>query len=95
VPKWLLGAWVNNVNLNPEHVQYSQHPKTGPSGIQMVIFRTKFWSGFQMVGHLVLAAILLKPFENRTKKSGFRMVKTSLDCFIQKKIFLYVQNGLG
>jgi hypothetical protein len=35
--------------------EYSQHPKTGPSGIQMVIFQTKIWSGFQM------AAILFKP----------------------------------
>jgi hypothetical protein len=38
---------------------YSQQPKTRPSKIQMVIFRTKFWSCFQMV------AILFLPFENR------------------------------
>jgi hypothetical protein len=37
----------------------------------MVIFRTKFGSGFQMA----LVAILLKPFENLTKKSGFQMAK--------------------
>jgi hypothetical protein len=40
----------------------------------MVISPTLFVSGFQMVGHLVLAAILLKPFESRTFLSGFRMV---------------------
>jgi hypothetical protein len=34
--------------------KYSQHPKTGPSGFQMVIFRTLFMSGFQIVSHLVL-----------------------------------------
>jgi hypothetical protein len=28
---------------------YSQHPKSGLSGFQMVIFRTQFVSGFQMV----------------------------------------------
>jgi hypothetical protein len=56
----------------PRKKEYSQHQKTGPSGIQMVIFCTIFGSGFQMA----LAAILLKPFENRTKKSGFQMAKT-------------------
>jgi hypothetical protein len=50
----------------------------------MVIFRTKFGSGFQMA----LAAISLKPFKNRTKKSGFQMnkqngrhLKSGLDIF--------------
>jgi hypothetical protein len=28
---------------------YSQHLKTGPSGIRMVNFPTLFWSGFQMI----------------------------------------------
>jgi hypothetical protein len=50
------------------------HPKTGPSGIRMVIFGTLFKSGFRMA----LAATLV------------RMVGPSLDRFIQKKIFLYV-----
>jgi hypothetical protein len=36
--------------------KYSDPPNTGPSGIQMVIFRTLFVSGIQMV----LAANLLK-----------------------------------
>ncbi len=49
---------------------YGQHPKTGPSGIQMVIFEMLIESGFQMA----LAAILFLPFKNRTKKSGFQMV---------------------
>jgi hypothetical protein len=51
--------------------KYSIHPKAGSSGFQMVISRTLFGSGFQMVGHLVLAAILLKPFENQTKSPVF------------------------
>ncbi len=38
-----------------------------------------------MVSHLVLAAILFWPFEIQTKKSGFWMVKTSLDRFIKKR----------
>jgi hypothetical protein len=35
--------------------KYSEHPKTGSSGIQMVIFRTLFKSGFRLVkgNHLV------------------------------------------
>jgi hypothetical protein len=41
-----------------------------------------------MVGHLVLAAILFLPFENRTFSSGFRMVKTSQDRFGMNKIFV-------
>jgi ATP-dependent DNA ligase len=36
--------------------KYSDHLKTGPSGFRMVIFQTKFGSGFKMA----LAAILLK-----------------------------------
>jgi hypothetical protein len=43
--------------------KYSQHPNTGQSGIQMVIFRTLIVSGFRMA----LAAILLKTTENPTK----------------------------
>jgi hypothetical protein len=58
----------NRIKINL--AEYSQHPKTGPSGIQMVIFRTLFESRFQMA----LAAILFLPFKNRTKKSGFQMV---------------------
>ena len=57
---------------------YSEQLNTRPSGIQMVIFRTLFVSGFRMA----LAAILLKTIrkpdkktQNRTKKSGFRMVE--------------------
>jgi hypothetical protein len=63
--------------------EYSHHLKTGPSGFRMVIFQTKFGSGFQMA----LAAILVKPFENRTKKSGFRM---ALDNNIDFLPFLYL-----
>jgi hypothetical protein len=42
--------------------KHGEPPNTGLSGIRMVIFRTLFKSGFRMA----LAAILLKPFENRT-----------------------------
>jgi hypothetical protein len=42
--------------LFTENCMYSEPPKTGLSGIRMVIFRTLFVSGFRML----LAAILLK-----------------------------------
>jgi hypothetical protein len=47
-------------------------------------FRTLFVSGFQMVFG-PLAAILLKPFENRTFVSG---LAASLDRFGMNKIFV-------
>jgi hypothetical protein len=59
-------------------IKYSNPPNTGLSGIQMVIFRTLFVSGFQMV-----AAILFLSFEIRT---GYFL--TSLDRFGMNKIFL-------
>jgi hypothetical protein len=49
-------------------------------------FWTLFVSGFRMA----LADILIKPFENRTKKSGFQM---ALDHFIYKYKYSYIQNG--
>jgi hypothetical protein len=61
--------------------KYSQRPNTRLSAFQMVIFRTKFVSGFLMqIGGQTIV--------NRTNLSGFRMVKTSLDHFIVKKYFL-------
>jgi hypothetical protein len=45
--------------------EYSIHPKAGLSAFQMAFSRTLFGSGFQMVKNK-MAAILLKPFENRT-----------------------------
>jgi hypothetical protein len=35
-----------------------------------------------------MAAILFLAYENGTKKSGFQMVKTSIDRFINKKYFI-------
>jgi hypothetical protein len=56
---------------------YSNPPNTKLSGIQMVIFRTLFVSGFQMV-----VAILFLPFEILT-----RYFLTCLDHFGTNKIF--------
>jgi hypothetical protein len=78
---------------------YSEPPNTGPSGIRMVIFRTLFKSGYRMA----LAAILLKPFKNWTKRPVFEwsaillpfenrtgpFFTTSLDGFIIK-YFLFM-----
>ncbi len=63
--------------------EYSQHLKTQNRTVRFsnAHFLTQFVSGFQMVGHLVLAAILLKPFKNPTKKSGFRMVLSKTGPF--------------
>jgi hypothetical protein len=58
---------------------YSTPPNTGLSGIRMVIFRTIFLSGFQMV-----SAILFLLFEIRT---GYFL--TSLDRFGMNKLFLW------
>jgi hypothetical protein len=69
------------------YLLYSEPTNTGPSGIRMVIFRTLFVSGFRMA----LAAILFFPFENRTKKSGFRMVWTVLYKNINIHIYKMVQ----
>ncbi len=66
---WFLYVF-SNQTFTVHITEYSAPPKTGLSSIQMVIFWTLFKSGFRMA----LAAILLKPFKNRTKKSGFRMV---------------------
>jgi hypothetical protein len=49
---------------------YNELPNTGLSGIRMVIFRTVFKSGFQMVLAAILFFTILKP----DKKSGFGMV---------------------
>jgi hypothetical protein len=57
--------------------KYSRPPNTEPSDIRMVIFRTLFITGFQMV-----AAILFLPFEIRT---GYFL--NSLDRFGMNKIF--------
>jgi hypothetical protein len=56
---------------------YICHVKTGPSGIKMVIFWKKIWSGFQMATYLFL------PFENRTGLFS----SASLDHFAMNKIF--------
>jgi hypothetical protein len=53
-------------HLNTGIVLYSHPPNTRPSGIRMVIFRTLFKSGFQMVKWHNLAAILFLAYENRT-----------------------------
>jgi hypothetical protein len=83
---------------NPKAL-YSTPPKAGWSGFRMAISRTLFVSGFQMASHLVLAAILLKPFKNRTffwfsngqpsfyhLKAGPDFFPTSLDRFVMNKI---------
>jgi hypothetical protein len=81
------------------NVKYSEPPNTGLSGIQMVIFRTVFKSGFQMV----LAYILFFTIRKPDKKSGFQMVHhlftiwnpdqsfltSSLDSFIKNIFFLW------
>jgi hypothetical protein len=53
----------------------------------MAISRTLFESGFQMVGHLVLAAILLTPFENRTKSPVFEWSAIFLPFETRTKVF--------
>jgi hypothetical protein len=55
---------------------YSQHPNTGPSGIQMVIFQTLFGSGYQMV---------------RFSNGRFYNIcpDFSIDCFGMNKIYFY------
>jgi hypothetical protein len=59
------------VNLNPGYFPvYSEPPNTGLSGIQMVIYRTLFVSGFRMVKGSHFVKTIRKPDE----KSGFRMV---------------------
>jgi hypothetical protein len=47
-------------------LKYSQHPKSGPSGFQMVIFQTQFVSSFQMVKSAIL-------FRKPDDLSGFQM----------------------
>jgi hypothetical protein len=42
-------------------VVYSHHLKTGQSGIQNVIFRTQFVSGFQMLKSAILSLTIRKP----------------------------------
>jgi hypothetical protein len=54
----------------------------------MVISRTLFGSGFQTGGHLVLAAILLKPFENRTKSPVFEWSAIFLPSESWTEVFL-------
>jgi hypothetical protein len=57
----------------------------------MVIFRTLFVSGFQTVKARwlpKLAAILLKPFENRTFMSG---LAASQDRFINNKYSIHAK----
>jgi hypothetical protein len=59
---------------------YSDPPNTRPSGIRMVIFRTLFGSGFQMVKGSHLVFTIRKPDKigqkvtKPDKKSDFRMV---------------------
>jgi hypothetical protein len=73
----------NAVAQNTVNIQICQHLKTRPSCFRMAIFRTEFESSFWMQngGQTIW---------KRDDLSSFRMVKTSLDPFMQKKIFLYV-----
>jgi hypothetical protein len=70
---------------------YSEPPNTRLSGIQMVIFRTVFGSGFWMLKTRWLPNLVFKwsaiflPFENRTGP----FFTTSLDRFITKH-FLFM-----
>ncbi len=72
--KYSLHEFFQNINcsLLCSKIKYSDPPNTGPSGIQMVIFRTLFKSGSRMKKR----PFCFLPFENRTFLSGFRMVET-------------------
>jgi hypothetical protein len=67
------GVWFKTVQISFENktnfvqrlfkiceCRYSHHLKTGQSSIQMVIFRTQFVSGFQMVKSTILLLTIRK-----------------------------------
>jgi hypothetical protein len=51
---WIFIGPENKMIRIQNYLKYSDRPSIGQSSIRMVIFWTKFVSGYQMVSHLVL-----------------------------------------